>query len=219
MARILIIGATGGVGARLIPLLAADAHEIHGLHRAPAQAKDLQRQGVTPHGGDLMEMSEDDYAALVSGMEVVVFSAGAAGSGADRTTEIDGNGPVKLIRAMEREGVTRLVLVSVFPEAGRDRAPSDGFEHYMACKKRADVAVAASGLDWVIVRPGTLQDADGDGMVRAGRAVPYGDVARGNVARLIAEVVATPALRREAIELTDGDTPVAEAVAALRRDG
>ncbi len=216
--KIVVIGATGGVGRRLLPKLVEAGHEVEGLHRRPEQVRDLQRAGVTPRAGDLMEMEVVDLARLVSGAHAVVFSAGAGGAGREQATKIDGDGPEKLVTAMERENVRRLVLVSVFPEAGRDREPSEGFEHYMACKKRADVAVAASSLDWVLIRPGTLRDAEGTGTVRAGRAVPYGDVARGNVAAVIAGVLARPRLTREAIELTDGDTAVPAALDALARD-
>jgi uncharacterized protein YbjT (DUF2867 family) len=215
--KIVVIGATGGVGQRLVPLLVEAGHEVHGLHRKPEQARGLQRAGATPRAGDLMEMAPGDFSALVAGADAVVFSAGAGGAGIEQATKIDGDGAEKVVRAMEREGVSRLVLVSVFPEAGRDREGSETFEHYMACKKRADVAVAASSLDWVLVRPGTLEDGDGDGRVRAGRVVPYGTVARGNVARTIAGVLDRPWITREAIELTDGDVPLGEALDALRR--
>lgn len=215
--RIVVIGATGGVGRRLLPLLVEAGHEVHALHRRPDQASALRDAGVTPHEGDLMDMGTDDYADLVRGAEAVVFSAGAGGAGIEQATRIDGDGPEHLVAAMEREGASRLVLVSVFPEAGRARDLSETFEHYMACKKRADVAVAASGLDWVLVRPGTLQDADGDGRVSAGRVVPYGDVARGHVAAAIAGILDRPWLVREAIELTDGDTPLDRALDAFAR--
>ena len=110
----------------------------------------------------------------------------------------------------------RVYLVSVFPDAGRDRETSDGFEHYMREKKRADAALAASGLDYVIIRPGTLKSEDGNGQVAANRALTYGDVARGNVAAFIAELIDAPDIRKDIFELTDGETPVDAAVAALR---
>ena len=215
--KVLVIGATGGVGSRLVPMLVEGGHEVHGLHRKPEQAKELQRQGATPRPGDLIEMGASDYREAVRGMDAVVFSAGAGGAGEAQATKIDGDGPELLVEAMAGEGVQRLVLVSVFPEAGRSREVSDTFEHYMACKKRADVAVSRSGLDWVLVRPGTLVSEDGDGRVTATRVAPYGDVARGNVAATIAGVLDRPWLRWEAIELTDGDTPVGEALDGLRR--
>lgn len=217
--RIVVIGATGGVGQRLVPLLVEAGHGVEGLHRQAGQARQLQRAGATPRAGDLTAMGPGDYAALVAGADAVVFSAGAGGAGADLATKIDGDAAEKVVRAMEREGVPRLVLVSVFPEAGRDRDISETFEHYMACKKRADVAVASSSLDWVLIRPGRLEDADGNGMVHAGRAVPYGPVARGTVARAIAGVLERDWLSREAIELTDGETGLDAALDAFRRHG
>ena len=102
-------------------------------------------------------------------------------------------------------------------DAGRDRDRSQGFEHYMAEKRRADIALAQSGLDYVIVRPGTLQTDDGDGKVQAGRAIAYGNVARGNVAGFLAELIDTPTVKQDIFELTDGDVPIAEAVAKLKR--
>ncbi|WP_375260975.1 NAD(P)-binding oxidoreductase [Palleronia sp.] len=215
--KVLVIGATGGVGSRLVSMLVESGHEVHGLHRKPEQAKMLQRQGATPRAGDLMEMRPSDYRDAVRGMDAVVFSAGAGGAGEVQAARIDGDGPEMLVPAMEAEGVRRLVVVSVFPEAGRARQVPDTFEHYMACKKRADVAVARSGLDWVILRPGTLVTAEGDGCVTAARVAPYGDVARGNVAAAIAGVIERPWLRWEAIELTDGETPVGEALDGFRR--
>ncbi len=53
--------------------------------------------------------------------------------------------------------------------------------------------------------------------MKAGHAIPYGNVARGNVASLLAELIDTPSVRREIIEVTDGDMPVEDAVKALER--
>src|SRR5690606_4369344 len=154
--RIFLIGATGGVGHRLLPLLHVRGHEVVGLHRKPEQSAAIAKAGGIPMLGDIIDMTVDDLVAAGKGCDVIVFSAGAAGSGLDRTTAIDGDGPIKTIEAAKRLGISRFYLVSAFPEAGRQRDRNDRFEHYMAEKKRADVAVAASDLDWVILRPGTL---------------------------------------------------------------
>ncbi|QFU07396.1 putative sugar epimerase YhfK [Rhodobacteraceae bacterium THAF1] len=215
--KVLVIGATGGVGGRLVEMLVEAGHEVTGTWHSDGDDVELQRQGVTPRFADLTQMGADDFGDLVQFTDAVVFSAGAGGAGMDLATAIDGDAPIALVQAMEAQGVARLVLVSVFPEAGRDQEPSDGFEHYMAQKKRADVAVCASGLDWVLIRPGTLQDDDGDGRVNAGRCISYGDVARGNVARAIHGVLERPELSQEIIELTDGDTDVDAALDDLVR--
>ena len=217
MARIFIIGVTGGIGHRLAPLLLANGHQVTGLHRKPEQADNLRNAGITPVLGDLMELTAETLAPLVRGHDIVVFSSGAAGSGLDRTTRIDGDGPGYVLAAMKKEGVSRLYLVSAFPEAGRGKDPNPRFEHYMTEKKRADAVVAASDADWVILRPGTLLHEDQDGQVNAGLAIPYGTVKRGNVAQFLTELFEIPQSRREIIEPTDGLTATYEAVTRIAR--
>ena len=57
---------------------------------------------------------------------------------------VDGDGVSKAIAAARLAGISRLLLVSVFPEAWRERHKPESFEHYMAAKKRADVALVRS---------------------------------------------------------------------------
>jgi uncharacterized protein YbjT (DUF2867 family) len=145
----------------------------------------------------------------------VVFSAGAHGTGADQTTAIDGQGLAKAVDAATTAGVRRFVLVSVFMDAARDRPRSEGFEHYMSVKRAADVQLAASTLDWLILRPGTLVDDPGTGLVNAGASIAYGAVPRDDVAAFLAASVFHPDLNRTDVELTTGDVPIPDAVARL----
>lgn len=215
MSHVFIIGATGGIGHRLCPMLVQGGHKVTGLHRKAEQAAYLSDMGVTPVLGDIIDMSADDLARAAEGADIFVFTAGAAGSGHDRTTAIDGDGPGKAITAARKVGAKRFYHVSAFPEAGRARPHSEDFEHYMVQKKRADVAVVHSGLDWVLIRPGTLDHADGNGKVAMGLALPYGRVARGSVAKIISTLINTPVLHHRIYELTDGDTPITDAVKAM----
>ena len=215
MSHVFLVGATGGVGSRLGPMLAAAGHRVTALHRKPEQAEALSKDGLEPVLGDIIEMTAEDFARAMGAADIVVFSAGAAGSGQERATKIDGDGPVKLIEAMGTTGARRLLVVSVFPDAGRTKDLGDGFEHYMAEKKRADVAIAASDLDWVILRPGTLTDETGSGRIALGPVLAYGDVSRDHVAATLAALIDRPEIRREVLELTDGDRAVTEAVAQL----
>jgi len=67
----------------------------------------------------------------------------------------------------------------------------------------------------VILRPGTLSDAPGTGRVAAGPAIAYGDIPRADVAATLVALVEHPEVRRTIIELTEGDQPVHDAIAAL----
>jgi len=215
--KVFQIGAAGGVGRRLAALLVADGHEVTGMVRRPDQAGTVTAAGAEVVAGDLIENSVGELAALIAGHDAVVFSAGAHGTGRDQTTLIDGVGLEKAAAAAQEAGAHRFVLVSVFPDAGRGREPQEGFEHYMRVKKSADVHLTGTDLDWVIVRPGTLIDEPGDGRVTAGPAIEYGDVRRDNVAAFLSAVLVDRAVSREIVELTDGITPVREAVTALHR--
>jgi uncharacterized protein YbjT (DUF2867 family) len=211
------IGAAGGVGRRLTKLLSDRGDQVTGMHRRPEQADVIAASGGTPVIGDLIADPVDDLAAKLRGHDAVVFSAGAHGTGPDKTTLIDGTGLEKAAEAAARAGVPRFVLVSVFPDAGRGKPVSEGFEHYMRVKKTADVRLVRTDLDWLIVRPGVLRDEPGTGRVTAGLAIEYGDVHRDDVARFIDAALHEPQLNRIIVELTSGETPVAQAVQQLVR--
>ncbi len=69
------------------------------------------------------------------------------------TNAVDGEGLKKSVAAALSAGVSRFLLVSAFPESARGETTSESFENYMRVKKMADVELAQSELDWVILRP------------------------------------------------------------------
>ncbi len=209
------IGAAGGVGRRLTGLLAERGHRVTGMHRAGGQAAVIRGAGGTPVTGDLIHDSVATLAERLAGHDAVVFSAGAHGTGTELTTAIDGRGLKKAADAAVQSGIRRFVLVSVFMDALRDQPRSDNFEHYMKVKREADIHLAGTDLDFLIVRPGDLLDDAGTGRVNAGVSIPYGAVPRDDVAAFIAACLFNPDLNRTDIELTAGTTSIDEAVATL----
>ncbi|MFC9056711.1 NAD(P)H-binding protein [Streptomyces sp. NPDC057074] len=81
----------------------------------------------------------------------------------------------------------------------------------MKVKRHQDVYLTSTGLDWVIIRPGTLTDAVGTGSVALGAALNFDDVPRDDVAVTLTEAVHQPRLHRIILEL--GTTLIAQAVA------
>jgi uncharacterized protein YbjT (DUF2867 family) len=215
--KVFVIGAAGGIGRRLATLLTARGDAVTGMHRKPEQHETVAATGAVALLGDLIADSVAELADRMSGHDAVVFSAGAHGTGIDQTTLIDGTGLEKAAAAAAAAGARRFVLVSAFPEAGRDAQRGERFEHYMRVKKTADAHLTRTDMDWVIVLPGTLRDDTGDGLVAAWPALDYGFVCRDNVAAFLAAVLPESRLTRTIVELTDGQTPAADAVAALVR--
>jgi uncharacterized protein YbjT (DUF2867 family) len=127
---------------------------------------------------------------------------------------MDYGGAVKLIGAARAAGINCYVMVSSMgadPEAEGD----ESFQVYQRAKGRADAALIDSGLDYTIVRPGSLTDDPGTGLVAVGEHLERGEISRDDVAAVLAEVLRTPPTNQRIFELVAGETPIAEAVGSL----
>lgn len=217
MATCFIIGAAGKVGRQLTRQLSRRNHVVTALHRKPEQAEMLQAAGAKPVAGDIQQLDVTALAAMMAGHDVAVFTAGAGGAGIALTNAIDGEGLKLAVAAATQAGVSRFILVSAFPDAGRGKTPSEGFENYMRVKRLADAALVASSLAWVILRPGTLTDDAGTGRVHADLAIPYGEIPREDVAATLVGIIEHPAITYQIIELTKGDRQIEAALQRLQR--
>jgi uncharacterized protein YbjT (DUF2867 family) len=211
---ILVAGGHGKIAQRLLGLLATKGHRARGLIRNPGQATDLEALGAVAVLGDLE--ADADLAEYVQGADVVVFAAGAGpGSGPERKRTVDLGGAVKLVDAALAVGVPRYVMVS---SIGTDRpqAASGGMRPYLEAKAEADRYLMASGLDYTIVRPGSLTDDPGTGRVHVSTELgSRGEVPRDDVAAVIAEVLHAPNTIGLTFEVFSGDVLVAGAVRSL----
>jgi uncharacterized protein YbjT (DUF2867 family) len=211
---VLVAGGHGKVALRLLGLLAAKGHRARGLIREAGQATDLEAVGAVAVLGDLE--AEASLAEYVQGADVVVFAAGAGpGSGPERKRTVDLGGAVKLADAALAVGVRRYVMVSSIG-ADRPRAASGGMRPYLEAKAEADRYLVASGLEYTIVRPGSLTDDPGTGRVRVSTELGgRGSVPRDDVAAVLAQVLDAPNTFGVTFELFSGDLLVAEAVRSL----
>ena len=191
--------------------------KVVGLCRHAKQADAVRDRGIEPVLGDLTSLSVAEFAGLMARCDTAVFAAGAPDAGMRTADLVDGDGLVLATEAAAEADVRRFLHISAFPDAWRDRRMPPEFEHYMRVKRQADVHLAGTDLDWVILRPGTLTDREGTGLVRLGHAIPYGDVPRDDVAAVLASLVHAQGVTREILEVTGGDTPIEAAIAAVRR--
>jgi uncharacterized protein YbjT (DUF2867 family) len=152
----------------------------------------------------------------VSGADAVVFAAGAGpGSGPARKRTVDYAGAVNLVNAAQTHEVRRYLMVSAIG-ANHPERWSDEMKPYYEAKAEADKYVEESGLDYTIVRPGGLTDDPGTGKVDLGEGSGgVGSVTREDVALVLAELLGADNAIGKGFDLLNGDTPVAEAIAAL----
>ena len=213
--RVAIAGGHGQIALRLAKIMSERGDEVVALIRNPDHADEVRDAGAEPAAVDLEHASEDEVANAINGSDAVVFAAGAGpGSGSERKETMDYGGAVKLIAAAKQAGVGRYVIVSSMG-ANPSATGDDTFSVYLRAKGRADDAVRASGLDATVVRPGGLTNDAGTGRVRLGEKLPRGQVTRDDVAAVLVAVLDSPSTIGRTADLIGGDTPIAEAVAAL----
>ncbi len=142
MTVLAITGGTGFVGSRLIDLALAAGHEIRALTRRPQAG----RTGIAWIDGALDTPEPLDR--LLHGADVALHVAGVVNA-PDRAGFAFGNvaGTQAVVDAAIRAGVRRFVHTSSLS------AREPGLSNYGWSKRAAETVVAASGLDWSIVRP------------------------------------------------------------------
>jgi uncharacterized protein YbjT (DUF2867 family) len=219
--RIVVAGAHGKIARRLGRLLAARRDVVVGLVRNPDHSADLEADGVQPLVLDLESASVDDVAGVVAGADAVVFAAGAGpGSGIARKDTVDRGAAVLLADAAERAGVARYLLVSSMGvDRVADGATPGGMDEVFVAYLRAKLAaeqdvIARPGLVPTVVRPGSLTDEPGTGLVTLGRGLDPGEVPRDDVAAVLLAFLDDPA-DGVVVELVSGSTPIRDAVAAI----
>ncbi|MER5340775.1 SDR family oxidoreductase [Streptomyces mirabilis] len=214
--RIVIAGGHGQIALRLERLLAARGDEVAGIIRRAEQGDDLRAAGAEPVLCDLESASVEEVAAHLQGADAAVFAAGAGpGSGPARKETVDRGAAVLFADAAERAGVRRHVVVS---SMGADPAhPGDDvFDVYLRAKGEADEYVRGrTSLEWTILRPGSLIDDAGTGLVRLEASTGRGAVPRDDVAAVLAELVETPATAGLTLELISGSTPISVALKSV----
>lgn len=219
MMRIVIAGGHGQIALRLSRLLHARGDEPVGLIRRAEHAADLRAAGAEPL---LLDLENASGAAEVSealkGAGAVVFAAGAGpGSSAERKDTVDRAAAVLLADAAELAGVRRYVMISSMgADADSEFEGDPVFRAYLRAKGAADDDLRARpGLDWTVLRPGSLRNDPGTGRVLLAERTGRGAIPRDDVAEVLATLLANPGTAGLTLELIGGVTPIREAVAAF----
>lgn len=211
--RILIAGANGQIGRKLIERIADSTHQSRAMIRKAEQADALRELGADE---TIVADLEGDVHAALTDCDAIVFSAGAgAGSSPEKTDAVDRDGAIALMDAAREKGIQRFVIVSSMGADNPKNGPEE-LHHYLQAKQAADAHLVDSALDFTIVRPGRLSDEPATGSValapNLGRS---GEVSRADVATVLLAVLNTPSTIGKTCELLQGKTPIQQAVAEL----
>jgi len=150
---LLLTGATGNVGSRLLPLLLESGEDVRCLVREPRRLGP-RRVDVQIALGDLGEMS-DPYLVrqALRGVDTVVhLAATIRDQPPHRIEELNGLATVRLLRAAERSGVKRFVFFSALNASVAQRT------RFFRAKWLAEQAVESSSLETTIFAPSIVYD-------------------------------------------------------------
>ena len=150
---LLLTGASGAVGSKLLPMLLESGEQVRCLVREPRRLGDL-RVSVQITLGDLAELS-DPYLMrqALRGVDTVIhLAATIRDQPPRRLEELNGLATVRLLRAAEEFGVERFVFFSAL-NAGRSQRT-----RFFRAKALAEQAVTSSPVDSTVFAPSIVYD-------------------------------------------------------------
>lgn len=216
--QVAIAGGHGQIAIELTKILTGRGDQVRGLIRNADHEAEVRGAGAEPVICDLEESSEEELAEALSGVDAVVFAAGAGpDSDSERKRSVDLGGAVKLIEAAKASRVKRYLMISSMG-ADADHEGDEDFDAYLRAKGEADAQLRDSGLDYVIVRPGALTDDDSTGKVELAGSTGRGEIPRRDVAGVLAELLIREEGTGRTLELIAGETEVRAAIATLSDD-
>ena len=206
---VLVAGAHGRLGSRVVALLLDRGHKVRALVRTETQAAAMKDVGADAVVADL----RGDVEWTAAGCDAAVFVAGARHR--PELGSIDAGGAAKLAEAADRYELGRFVLASVVG-ADRPERREGGVREFLAAKQHAERRLVRLDLPWTILRFGRLTEDPGNG--RIDTAVRMGvpvTTSRDDAALAIADALARPNLARKVVPVLDGDRHVADALDAV----
>jgi nucleoside-diphosphate-sugar epimerase len=198
--RVLVVGASGAIGTRLVPQFIERGHEVVGTFRSAGNAERVRALGAEPIALDLLDPRAVRKTVLESGAEAIVHQATALanvrfGRSLDRsfalTNRIRTEGTDALLAAAEEAGVRRFVAQSFASyryarEGGPVKTEDDPLDpdppamarETNAAMNHLDKAVADAG--GTALRYGGFYGAANDGLVKPVRKRQFPVIGEGS---------------------------------------
>jgi uncharacterized protein YbjT (DUF2867 family) len=208
MKNILVAGANGSTGKKIVRLLKASQYfNPIAMVRKEAQVEHFKKENVDTVLADLTK----DLTHVMKNVDKVIF---AAGSGGKNVLEVDQEGAKRLMVVSKIAKVNKFVMLSSMgadnPEATED------LHDYMKAKQNADEFLRNSGLPYIIVRPGALNNSEGKGKIELKEKLnKKGEISKADVAETLIYALHDDAPKNSTFEIIEGDTFIGKAMGEL----
>lgn len=193
---VLVVGATGSIGRRVVAEAVRQGHTTRALVRAASRAAGLDPAAETVVGS---LTSVDDLRPALDGVDAVVFTHGASYGSSDGEA-VDYGAVANVLRALDGRPVRIALMTSIGVTVRSDMQD---------WKRRGERLVRASGNSYTIVRPGWFDYNDADqlqnvflqGDLRRAGNSSDGVIARDQIARVLVDSLTSEAADRVTLEL------------------
>ena len=205
---VLVTGATGFLGRRVVRELLARRHRVRCLIHTPGKERVLGHQDVEAHYGSILspgalEQAFHDVQSVVHLVGIIRTGRGATFDGVHR------QGTANVAAAAKEAGAREFIYVSAMGATAGASYP------YFHSKRQAELEVINSGLGYTILRPSVIF-GEGDefltalaGLIRLGPVTPVigagrnrmQPVAADDVARCVAASVGNSTVKSKTINL------------------
>ncbi|MGB5980537.1 MAG: SDR family oxidoreductase [Nonlabens sp.] len=207
MENVLVAGATGTTGNKIINLLGQLQYfNPIAMVRKEEQKAQFQAKKIDCVLADL----EQDVSHAFEGRQIdkVIF---AAGSGGKKVEAVDRDGAIKMVDAAKNKGIRKFVMLS---SMGADNPQeADDLKDYLQAKHKADEHLKNSGLNYSIVRPGSLTDDELTNTITLSKKLDeMGEISRENVAQTLVHTLNDDVANGETFEIIKGDTLIGKAL-------
>ena len=200
--KLVVLGATGGVGIEIVRQAIARGHQVKAFVRSAVRLKSFDGR-VDIEQGDLLNISALEKA--IRGSDAILSGFGPRLPIAKSDANLLRDFAASLTRAMQQASVGRVVVVStafLFKDAILPPAHLFGRLFFPGVVKDAtamEQIISRSGLDWTLVRPPQLTDNAHTGTyrMRDGHLPVFGfKISRADVADFCLRTVEDPASTR-----------------------
>jgi uncharacterized protein YbjT (DUF2867 family) len=205
-----VAGATGETGRRIVQELVDRQIPVRAMVRDLAKAQAILPAGVELIVGDVL-----DHSSIVTaiGDSTVILCATGAKPSLDPTGpyQVDYQGTKNLVDAARSQDIQQFVFVSSLC-VSKFFHPLNLFWLILWWKQQAEQYLIASGLNYTIVRPGGLKNADNpDSIVMSGADTLFdGSIPRQKVAQVCVESLTNPRSQNKVLEIISQPTAIAK---------
>ncbi len=199
--RIFLLGATGRTGIPFTQQALERGHTVTAFVRSPGKLS-VRHDRLQVVAGDPLD--GDQLGRALGGHDAVVSALGATSRA---PTTICGDAALSTVAAMKRSGVRRLLVLSsalLYPDIGAlGRVIGYFFRHVLVDAQTMEARIAASELDWTILRPPRLTDGKPKAQYRVAHGPPpAGSIARADLARCLLDIIEDGAHARKVISVS-----------------